>query len=394
MSLRDEKVRQVPQILEELGIDLWMVVEKESGVLADPVSDYLIGTGATWLSFFVFTRRGRKVALVGNLDKEKFDRLAIFDTLLTYQNSPKEQLLGLLSEEDPEQIALDYSVNSPAADGLSHGRFLQLQHLLKDGPYAGRFVSAEDIIAKIRGRKSAREIEYIREAIEVTQQIFETITARVRPGWTEKEVAALFHQERDKLGLEPSWEADHNPSVFAGPQTIGAHSGPTDKTLEPGEVFNMDAGVKINGYCSDLQRTWYILKPGEYRPPATVMKGFETIRQAIRKAFEALKPGVTGIEIDRIARQYIAGQGFGEFPHALGHQVGREAHDGGALLGPEWERYGNLPFIPLEENQVFTIEPRLYLPEQGVVTMEEMVRITADGAEWLSDPQEDIFLIS
>jgi Xaa-Pro aminopeptidase len=72
--------------------------------------------------------------------------------------------------------------------------------------------------------------------------------------------------------------------------------------------------------------------------------------------------------------------------------VGRSAHDGAHLLGPDWERYGKLPYLPLEEGQIFTIEPRLYIP-QGVVTIEEMIVITKDGAQWLSEPQKEIYLI-
>ena len=72
---------------------------------------------------------------------------------------------------------------------------------------------------------------------------------------------------------------------------------------------------------------------------------------------------------------------------------GRDAHDGGALLAPEWERYGNLPFIPLEMDQVFTIEPRIYIKDFGVATVEEMVVITSGGAEYLSQPQKELLLV-
>ncbi|MFC1476658.1 M24 family metallopeptidase, partial [Fibrobacterota bacterium] len=214
-----------------------------------------------------------------------------------------------------------------------------------------------------------------------------------KPGHTEKDVAQFLIDERKKLGLLPSWEEEHNPAVFAGPQDTGAHSGPTDTKLERGHVFNIDFGVIYKDYCSDLQRTWYLLKEGETEAPEEVLKGFNTIKESIKLAFDAIKPGVTGAEIDKIVRDYLIENGYEEFPHALGHQVGRSAHDGGALLGPTWERYGKLPLTPLEEGQVFTIEPRLYLKEHGVVTIEEMIYITADGAEWLSKPQEEIYLI-
>ena len=390
--MEKEKVAQAIDILNETGTDLWMVIDKESEVLSDPVMDFVIGTGVTWLSFFLFFKTGEKYAIVGNLDIEKIKRLDIFDEIFPYKGSPKDDLIKLLNRYNPKQIAIDYSIDSPTADGLTYGRYLKLMELLEGTDFKNRLVPAEDIIAKLRGRKSPEEVRRIKKAIDITLDIYDKVTTHVKPGMTEKEVAQFITGERKKAGFEPAWEEDHCPSVFAGPQETGAHSGPTDKVLEPGHVFNTDFGVVYEKYCSDLQRTWYILKEGETEPPEEVMKGFNTIVTSIQMAFEALKPGVRGLDIDKITRDYIVSQGYKAFEHALGHQVGRSAHDGAALLGPDWERYGKLPFIPLEEGQVFTIEPRLYL-DQGVVTIEEMVLITKDGAEWLSEPQKEIYLI-
>ena len=86
--------------------------------------------------------------------------------------------------------------------------------------------------------------------------------------------------------------------------------------------------------------------------------------------------------------------GYEEFPHGLGHQVGRFSHDGTALLGPPWEKYAEKPFKKLEEGMVFTIEPRLTIPERGIATIEEMVVVTSGGAEWLSVPQKEILIIN
>jgi Xaa-Pro aminopeptidase len=392
--MEKEKVAQAIDILNEKDttLDLWMVIDKESEVLTDPVMDFIIGTGVTWLSFFLFFKTGEKYAIVGNLDIEKIKRLDIFDEIFPYKGSPKDDLLKLLNRYSPQKIAINYSIDSPTADGLTYGRYLKLMELLDGTDFKNRLVTAEDIIAKLRGRKSPEEVRRIKKAIEITLDIYDKVTTHVKPGMTEKQVAQFITDERKKTGFEPAWEEDHCPSVFAGPQETGAHSGPTDKVLEPGHVLNTDFGVVYEKYCSDLQRTWYILKEGETEPPDQVLKGFNTIVKSIQLAFEALKPNVKGFDIDRITRDYIVSQGYKAFEHALGHQVGRSAHDGAALLGPDWERYGKLPFIPLEEGQVFTIEPRLYL-EQGVVTIEEMVIITKDGAEWLSKPQREIYLI-
>jgi Xaa-Pro aminopeptidase len=390
--MEKEKVSQAIDILNETSTDLWMVIDKESEVLSDPVMDFIIGTGVTWLSFFLFFKTGEKYAIVGNLDIEKIKRLDIFDEIFPYKGSPRDDLLKLLNRYSPQKIAINYSIDSPTADGLTYGKYLKLMELLEGTDFKDRLVPAEDIIAKLRGRKSPEEVRLIKKAIEITLDIYDKVTPQVKPGMTEKDVAQFITDERKKTGFEPAWEEDHCPSVFSGPQATGAHSGPTDKVLERGHVFNTDFGVVYEKYCSDLQRTWYILKEGETEPPEEVIKGFNTIVKSIQLAFEALKPGAQGFDIDKIARDYIVSRGYKAYEHALGHQVGRSAHDGAALLGPDWERYGKLPFIPLEEDQVFTIEPRLYL-EQGVVTIEEMIVITKDGAEWLSQPQRKIYLI-
>jgi Xaa-Pro aminopeptidase len=392
-NMEREKITQAQKILKEQDIDCWMIVEKETEIMSDPIMDYVLGTGVVWLSFFMFFKSGAKYAIIGNLDKEKIERMNIFDGIYPYKNSPREDLLTILKKHNPRQIALNFSTDSPTADGLSYGKYLSLKELLKNTDFSQRFVSAETLISKLRGRKSKEEISRIEKAIEITLDIYSQIAEKVKPGFSEKQVASFISGERKKLGLDPSWDEDHCPSVFTGPQESGAHSGPTEKLLERGHVFNIDFGVIYEKYCSDLQRTWYILEENQQVPPPVVTHGFSTIVESIRMAFEALKPGVLGIDIDRIARSYITSRGYDEYPHALGHQVGRSSHDGGALLAPDWERYGKLPFTPLEAGQVFTIEPRLYLKKHGVITIEEMVLITADGAEWLSDPQKELYVI-
>jgi Xaa-Pro aminopeptidase len=158
--------------------------------------------------------------------------------------------------------------------------------------------------------------------------------------------------------------------------------------------MNVDFGVRKDGYCSDLQRTWYFLRPGETRAPEAVQRGFDTIVEAIREAGKALRPGLTGAEIDDVARGYITARGYAEYPHGLGHQIGRVAHDGGGGLLPRWERYGNTPFLRVEEGQCYTLEPRLTVDGHGVATCEEIVAVTGSGCAYLSRPQERLYVVS
>ncbi|MDQ1353153.1 MAG: Xaa-Pro dipeptidase, partial [Acidobacteriota bacterium] len=147
--MEKEKIAQAIKILNEkdTAIDLWMVVEKESEVLSDPIMDFIIGTGATWLSFFLFFKTGEKYAIVGNLDIEKFKRLELFDEIFAYKGSPKDDLLNLLQKHDPKKIALNYSIDSPTADGLTYGKYLKLVEFLEGTDFKNRFVSSEGIIS-------------------------------------------------------------------------------------------------------------------------------------------------------------------------------------------------------------------------------------------------------
>jgi Xaa-Pro aminopeptidase len=135
------------------------------------------------------------------------------------------------------------------------------------------------------------------------------------------------------------------------------------------------------------------LREGETQTPAKIQRGFETIRTAVEKSREAMKAGVTGNSIDVISRKVITDAGYPEYPYALGHQLGRVAHDGGTLLGPLWEKYGEQPNQKLEIGQVFTIEPGLAVDGYGYVGLEEDVFITEKGAEYFCEPQREIVLL-
>ena len=392
--LIQEKVPQAAGLLREYDIDCWITFVRESGIMRDPMLDYLIRSDVTWHSAFIVSRTGETWAIIGQMDKQAVEDLGVYTNILGFVEGIKDHLLTTLEGLNPRTIAVNFSQTSEVCDGLTHGMYLTLKEILAGIGFASdRLVSSEKICSSLKARKTSFEIERIMTAISHTLEIFDQVAPFIRPGRTEKEIAAFMIAEVERRGLGFGWDKSHCPAVFTGPDTAGAHYMPTDRPVERGHVLNMDFGVKFEDYVSDLQRTFYILEEGESEAPPEVKKGFETIAEAIRLAAEALKPGVQGVAIDKIAREYIVSQGYEEFPHGLGHQVGRFAHDGTALLGPPWEKYGSKPFQEIEENMVFTIEPRLKVPGRGVVTMEEMVIITASGAEFLSQPQTELILI-
>jgi Xaa-Pro aminopeptidase len=393
MTLIQEKVKQAAGLLREFGVDCWITFTRESEICGDPTLVFLAPGPVTWHSAFIVGADGRTQAIVGLYDKKGVEETGAYDTVVGYVTGIKEPLLRYLRETSPETIAVNYSKTSEICDGLTHGMYLTLQEFLAEAGMGDRLQSAEKIVSALRERKSAAEIGWMKDAVRATEEIFASVTPFIAPGKTEKDIADFILAEAARRNLPTAWGQATCPAVFSGPETAQAHYSPTGRVVEPGHVLNMDFGVKVNGYCSDMQRTFYILGPGETAAPEDVMKGFRTIVRAVEESKKAIKPGRSGFEIDAVARSIIVEAGYAEFPHALGHQVGRYAHDGTALLGPAWEKYAQKPFRKLEEGMVFTIEPRLTVPEKGVVTIEEMVVVTKDGAEWMGRPQKDIILI-
>ncbi|HED08084.1 MAG TPA: aminopeptidase P family protein [Ignavibacteria bacterium] len=392
-KIMNEKIKQAIKILKEKNIDLWLIFVQESSIMQDPTIEIVVGKNCTWQSAFLINRKGETTAIVGSLEVENFEGKGQFNKVIGYLKSIREPLVEYLNDNKPNMIAINYSRNSVIADGLSHGLYLNLLEHLKGTGYEKKLVSSEEIVSALKGRKSVTELAIMQEAVDKTLEIFDKVTCFIKPGITELEIADYIKSIVKEKGYGLAWEEDHCPAVFTGPDASGAHSGPTNKKVEKGHMVNIDFGIEYNGYCSDLQRTWYVLKDGETSAPEPVQQGFNVIRDAIQMVADKLKPGVLGCEMDDIARGYVIEQGYEEYPHGLGHQVGRKVHDGGGGLLPRWERYGNTPFMRVEENQVYTIEPRVPVEGYGVSTLEEEVVVRKGGAEFISKPQKKLMLI-
>jgi Xaa-Pro aminopeptidase len=156
----------------------------------------------------------------------------------------------------------------------------------------------------------------------------------------------------------------------------------------------MDFGVKQDGFCSDLQRMWYFPDEGETGIPDDIRRAWDACWGAIDAGASVLKRGVQGWEVDAAARSYLVEAGYPEYQHALGHGLGRVAHDGATLLGPRWDRYGNTPYGVVEAGNVFTLELGTFVPGRGYIGLEEDVLVTESGIEWLSTPQHELWVIS
>jgi Xaa-Pro aminopeptidase len=388
-----EKADQAEALLRETGLDCWMTFGKETGIHPDPGIDLVVGSDVTWVSAFCITRDGRRIAVVGRYDVSTIRNLGVFREVIGYDESVRQPLLEVLHRLNPNQIGLNYSTDDPTADGLTHGMWLLLNELLRDTPYAGRLTTAAPLLAKLRARKSASEIERIRAAVAVSEEIVGLISPQIRPGVSEAELADFVHEQFRARGLPSAWEWSGCPIVNSGPESEPGHARPNPNIrVQPGHLVHVDLGVKKESYCSDLQRTWYVCCKGENGPPALVHRAWATVVRAIEAAAAALEPGARGWEVDAVARQVIANAGYPEYKHGTGHGLGRAVHDGGTLLGPRWEKYGKTPEGIVEPGNVFTLELGV-MTEAGYAGLEEDVLVTATGCEFLSGFQRELMLV-
>lgn len=391
-SLVQEKVQQAILILQEKEIDLWMTFVRETSAVMDPVLPLIYGATLTWHSALIITRTGETIAILGNLEAEAARRSGAYQEVIGYDISILPELVKILQRLNPRQIAVNTSLNDPSCDGLTHGMYQQLRDYLAPTPFNDRLISAEAIIAALRGRKTPTEVARIRKAVDTTEQIFRQTFEILQPGMTEIEVSRFMHAQIRKEGVTEAWDYEDCPTVNSGPESQVGHVGPTNIVLERGHLVHFDFGVKQEEYCSDIQRMVYLLKPDEMNAPEPVQRAFQTVVHAIQEAVRAMRPGVIGAEIDQITRTTVTKAGYPEYMYATGHGLGRAAHDGGGMLGPHWEKYGNLPDQVLEAGQVYTVEPGVAVPGYGYIGLEEDVLVTETGAEMLSIGQKELVL--
>src|SRR5919108_2673698 len=210
MTLMQEKVNQAIEILNEQQTDLWLTFVRETSGVRDPMLDFLIGSNdLTWPSALILTRKGEKIAIVGNLEKDSVSRNNVFDAIIGYDAAVSGPLRDIITRLNPDRIAVNTSRNNVHADGLTHAMYEILCDYLKDTPYADRLVSAEPIINAMRGRKTSNELERIRKAVEITDEIYKKTFDFIKVGMTELEIGAYMHRLARDYGVGLAWPAEN-----------------------------------------------------------------------------------------------------------------------------------------------------------------------------------------
>lgn len=392
VALHREKIEQAQALLNELDLDVWMLFVRETSMHGDPAMPLIAPFDLTWESALLIDRNGTRIAIVGRYDMQPVEATELWSIVRGYDASIADVLRDTLQSLDPHTIALNYSTDEVAADGLSHGMYLRLHELLQNTAYPDRFVSAHELASRLRAQKTLREQALLVAATEAAEEIFDVVKRSIATGMSERGIADLMHRETAARGLGTAWPSAACPIVNTGPASPIGHATPTHLAIQPGHLVHIDFGVQRDGYCSDQQRMWYVLRAGETAPPDEVRRAWDVVRGAIDRAFAAIKPGMQGWQIDAIARTAFEEAGVPAYGHALGHGIGRAVHDGGPLLGPCWDRYGQTPYGTILPGMVFTLECGMDTPH-GYLGLEDEIVIEDDGARWLAPPQTELWLI-
>jgi Xaa-Pro aminopeptidase len=257
---------------------------------------------------------------------------------------------------------------------LTVSRFNEIKEALGKSRPSAELIASEELVEKLRIVKDAREIEKIRSSIRLTEKALNTVWEALEEGRTEKEMAWLIEKTiRESGGQAVSFP----PIVAAGPNGALPHATPTGRKIVNGDAVILDLGSKLDGYCSDMTRTWMA---GSANPK--IKEIYKIVRNAQLAAQAKICAGIDSVAVDAAARDLITQAGYGDrFGHGLGHGVGLAVHEKPGL------RKVN-PTL-LEENMIVTVEPGIYLPGVGGVRLENMVRVTATGCELLN--REELF---
>ena len=238
-------------------------------------------------------------------------------------------------------------------------------------PVRAEWVDASEYLPSLRRTKDAHEVKLIRTAGKIAREAYGNALKQVHEGMSEVEFASLLMTEIKSLGAEKGWAHD-DFIVASGERSAMCHAPATQKTFSRGETVTVDYGAMFGGYMSDITRNFAL---GRASDKACEINAI--LLRAHREAAAALRPGISGKDVDAIARKVISDAGYGEnFVHGLGHGLGLEVHEAPRLSKTSQDI--------LQAGDVVTVEPGIYIEGYGGLRIEDDYLITDDGAECLT----------
>lgn len=390
----------LPSAMNTAKVDAWLVVCRENN--NDPLAEHVGCENAGQTAVFLFFHHKGKfhsMAFSPAGEATALTDINLLDEVVPIERSASaiQAAADFIRDKNFANIAINMSSNNAQADGLSFTQYQQLTKALGD-TLSQRLTSSEEVIYQWLSVKLLEEIEIMRKAAYLTAQWQIEAYQQVKPGvTTDADVAKFLKTKIREAGVGDGWAAAQNPNVSSG--TDRGHSHATDKIIQPGDVIQTDFGIRVyDRWVTDIQRFAYVLKDGESQAPADIQGYWENAKKGRQAAFLAMKPGVRGIDVDAAQRKVMSETGSLPLMWSTGHPVGYVAHDTGPNLGgskavsvrPASQRQ-------LAKGMTFAFDGfySWLLPDgqPKTISVEEMVHITDDGAEFLIPPQQELVLI-
>jgi Xaa-Pro aminopeptidase len=284
---------------------------------------------------------------------------------------------GIEVEETKRRIFGDLAGRLPDRIGFEAGAVTYADYELLQASGA-QLVPRYDVVESLRAVKEPEELEAIRRAAAITDRAIERLVEEQFSGRTELELVWRMTELLHELGAdEPAFAID----IAAGPTAASPHALPGERVVQEGDLVFVDAGAKLDGYCSDCTRTFAVGEISE-----ALREIYDVTLRAQQAGLDAVRAGTTGQAADAAARAVIADAGYGEnFGHGLGHGVGLLIHEAPSLRPESSDT--------LRAGNVVTVEPGIYLSGVAGVRIEDLVVVTDDGCEVLSSFPKELITV-
>ena len=274
-----------------------------------------------------------------------------------------------------QAILDDHKVEKLGAEdqSLTYQEYLSYARTLQK-----KLVPSSNLILKLRQQKQPEELKFLQAAQDITDQTLKEVLPLIKPGVTEREIAAEITYRQLRLGAEGN---SFDPIVVSGPNSSKPHGVPGDRKIQPGDFVTMDFGCLKGGYCSDMTRTVAVGHATD-----EMEKVYNTVLEAQLAGIAIAKAGVTGAAIDGAARDVIAAAGYGPFfGHSFGHSLGLYIHES-PNCAPNNDQ-------PMPVDTVCSAEPGIYLPGKFGVRIEDVMHLTETGAEVLTRSPKTLTIV-
>lgn len=278
-----------------------------------------------------------------------------------------EEVAKLCEQEELNALAFEENY-------VSFAEYSVLEEIIEETP----LIPIAGMIENLREIKDDEEIAITEKACAIADQGFDYVLKTIKPGMTEIEVANQLDFYMRSLGASG---VSFETIVASGLRSAMPHGVASEKIIQQGDLITLDFGCYYQGYVSDMTRTFAIGDPGD-----KLREIYQVVLEAQLKVLAAAKPGLTGIQLDAVARDHIAAAGYGEaFGHSTGHGIGLEIHE-----GPNVSFRADKQFVP---GNIITDEPGIYLPGIGGVRIEDDLLITADGNRVLTHSPKELIIL-